>query len=223
MAGKILVRNLLDRLVKKISEENLPEAQCGFRPGRSTIDMVLAIRQNQEKCLEQPMDLYAVFIDLTKAFDTVNREALWTILRKLGCPDKFANLISLFHQDMTWQVLSNSNYTDSFNISNGVKQGCVLTPVLFNLFFIQIMNHTVKDLDLGIYIKNRTDGSVFDLRRLSARTKTLEKLIREALFADDSALVAHTEQDLQVIVDRFSVASKLFGLTISLGKTEVLA
>ena len=67
IAGKILARILLNRLVKKISEVNLLEAQCGFCPGRSTIDMVLAIRQNQEKCLEQQMDLYAVFIDLTKA------------------------------------------------------------------------------------------------------------------------------------------------------------
>ncbi len=55
-------------------------------------------------------------------------------------------------------------------------------------------------------LKYRTDDSVFDLRHLNARTKTLEKLVREALFANDCALLAHTEQDLQVIVDRFSVA-----------------
>ena len=123
---------------------------------------------------------------------------------------------------MTGQVISNGEQSNTFTISNGVKQGCVLAPVLFNLFFTQVLLHAVKDLDLGIYIRYRLDGSLFDLRRLSARTKTLEKLILEALFADDCALIAHSETHLQVIVDRFADAARLFGLTISLGKTEVL-
>ena len=81
------------------------------------------------------MDLYAVFIDLRKAFDTVNRKALWTILAKLGCPRKFVQLIRLFHDGMVGQVVSNGVTSEPFEISNGVKQGCVLAPVLFNLFF----------------------------------------------------------------------------------------
>ena len=222
IAGKILARILLNRLISNVSESNLPEAQCGFRPGRSTTDMVFAVRQVQEKCIEQQMDFYAVFIDLTKAFDTVNREALWIILMKLGCPKRFTNLIRLFHDDMTGQVLSNGDFTDSFNISNGVKQGCVLAPVLFNLYFTQVLCHAVKDLKLAIYIRYRPDGSVFDLRRLAAKTKTSVKLILEALFADDCALMAHDENHLQTIVNHFAKASKMFGLTISLGKTEVL-
>ncbi|XP_056669384.1 uncharacterized protein LOC130456524 [Monodelphis domestica] len=78
------------------------------------------------------------------------------------------------------------------------------------------------DLDLGVYIKYRLDGSLFDLRCLTAKTKTTERLILEALFADNCALMAHQENHLQTIVDRFSTATKLFGLTISLRKTEVL-
>ena len=67
IAGKIFVRIILNRLIA-VSTANLPEAQCGFRPGRSTVDMVFTVRQVQEKCLEQNLDLYSVFIDLTKAF-----------------------------------------------------------------------------------------------------------------------------------------------------------
>ncbi|KAI8515959.1 hypothetical protein Bbelb_067720 [Branchiostoma belcheri] len=222
IAGKILARILLNRLISNVSESNLPEAQCGFRPGRSTTDMVFALRQVQEKCIEQRKDLFAVFIDLTKAFDSINREALWTILTKLGCPKKFTTLVRLFHDNMTAQVLIGGDFSKPFNITTGVKQGCVLAPVLFNLFFTQVLLHAVKDLDLGVYIKYRSDGSVFDLRRLQARTKTVERLILEALFADDCALLAHMENHLQLITDRFAAASKLFGLTISLGKTEVL-
>ena len=102
------------------------------------------------------MNLYSVFIDLTKAFDTVNREALWIILRKLGCPPKLTALIWLFHDVMTAEVLSDGE-AENCNISNGVKQGCVLAPVLFNLLFTQVLLHTVRDLDMGIYIGYRPD------------------------------------------------------------------
>jgi len=175
IAGKILARVMLNRLLSSVSEQNLPESQCGFRPDRSTIDMVFTVRQMQEKCLEQNLNLYTVFIDLTKAFDTVNRDALWVILSKLGCPAKFTKLIQLFHVDMTGEVLSGGEPSDRFSISNGVKQGCVLAPVLFNLFFTQVLRHAVMDLDLGVYNKYRLDGSLFDLRRLTAKTKTTER------------------------------------------------
>ncbi|XP_076028386.1 uncharacterized protein LOC143017482 [Oratosquilla oratoria] len=176
-------------------------------------DMIFAMRQGQEKCIEQNMDLYAVFIDLTRAFDTVNREALWVILSKLGCPDKFVNLIRQFIDDMTGQVLLGGEVSESFNISNGVKQGFVLAPILFNLFFTCVLNHAFRDLDLGVYLRFRSEGSVFDLRRLNAKTKNTEKLILEELFVDDCTFMAHKESDLQLIVDRFAEAARLFGLT----------
>ena len=62
IAGKIFARIILNRFIA-VSEANLPEAQCGFRPGRSTVDMIFTVRQVQEKCLEQNLDLYSVFID----------------------------------------------------------------------------------------------------------------------------------------------------------------
>ena len=219
IAGKIFARIILNRLIAGF-EANLSEAQCGFRPGRSTVDMIFTVRQVQEKCLEQNLDLYSVFIDLTKAFDTVNREALWDVLVRYGCPPKFIQIIRLFHIDMTGQVLSNGEQSDPFSISNGVKQGCVLAPVLFNLFFACILRQAVGNMDKGVHV--RYDGSIFDLRRPSAKTKTLNSLIQEALFAYDCALMAHKPGDLQAMLNSFSDASKQFGLTISLRKTEVL-
>ena len=75
IAGKIIACLILNRLIT-MSEKCLPEARYCCRPGRSTTDMIFVIRQVQEKCIEQNMALYYIFIDLTKAFDTVNREAL---------------------------------------------------------------------------------------------------------------------------------------------------
>ena len=222
VAGKVLVRVILNRLITKISEENLPEAQCGFRPNRSTTDMIFSVSQVQEKCTKQNMDLVAVFADLTKAFDTVSRDALWVILSKLGCPTKFVNLTRQFHDDMTEQVLSDVEASEPFSISNGVKQGCVLAPALFNLFFACVLNHVIRDLEQGVYLRYRLDGSLFDLRRLTAKTNIVKKTVLEALFSDGCAFMAHGESDLQVIVNKNAEASRLFGLTISLGKTEVL-
>ena len=88
IASKILARILLNRLNTQITPQALPEAQCGFRSGRRTMDMIFSRRQVQEKCLEQNMPLYAVFIDFSKEFDTVSREGLWQVLRKFGCPEK---------------------------------------------------------------------------------------------------------------------------------------
>ena len=221
IAGKIFARVMLNRLIT-VSEQNLPEAQCGVRPRRSTVDMIFAMRQLQEKCIEQSMPLFSVFIDLTKAFDTVNREALWTVLERIGCPPKFISMIRLFHDGMTGQVFSHGNVTEAFAISNRMKQGCILAPVLFNIFFTCMLPHTVHDLEKGVYIRYCLDSSLFDLRRLAVKTKRMQSLLQELLFADDCALVAHTEPDLQLMQDRFSSASKLFSLTVSLGKTKVL-
>ena len=221
IAGKIFARIVLNRLIA-VSEANLPEAQCGFHPGRSTVDMIFTVRHVQEKCLEQNLDFYSVFIDLTKAFDTINREALWDVLARYGCPPNVIQIIRLFHIDMTGQVLSSGEQSDPFSISNGVKQGCVLAPVLFNLFFTCVLRQATGNMDEGVYVLFRYDGSIFDLRRLSAKTKTLNSLIQEALFADDCALMAHKPGDLQAMLNSFSDASKQFGLTVSLRKTQVL-
>ena len=71
-AGKILARIMLNRLIPSVAEKNLSESQCGFRRNRTTTEMIFTVRQIQEKCTEQNMCSYAVFITLTKAFDTVN-------------------------------------------------------------------------------------------------------------------------------------------------------
>ena len=116
----------------------------------------------------------------------------------------------------------NGSPSDSFPISNGVKQGCVLAPTLFSIFFTIMLRQAKEDLPDDIYIRFRTDGSLFNLRRLLARTKTIVELITELLFADDCALLTLTEEALRHIVNRFSDAAENFGLTISLKKTEVL-
>ena len=108
----------------------------------------------------------------------------------------------------------NGSLSGSFPISNGVKQGCVLAPTLFSNFFGIMLREAKEDLPDGVYICFRTGGSLFNLRRLLARTKTIEEHTTELLFSDDCALLAHTEEALQHIVNCFSDAAKNFDLTL---------
>jgi len=97
---------------------------------------IFAARQLQEKCREQHQDLYMVCIHLTKAFDSVHREGLWKILKKIVCPPKFINIIRPFHDGMLGCVLDNGELSALFNVTHGTKQGCVLVPLLFSIFFL---------------------------------------------------------------------------------------
>jgi len=128
--GKILARVIFNRLVKHVSDNNiLLESQCGFRSGRGTMNMIFTARQLQEKCREQQRELYVVFVDLTKAFDSVDRTALWEVLLKIGCPPSFVNIIRSFHDGigMRAAVVENGEMSVDFDVINGIKQGCVLS------------------------------------------------------------------------------------------------
>ena len=116
----------------------------------------------------------------------------------------------------------NGSLSGSFPISSGVKQGCLLAPAPFSVFFKIMLREAKDDLPDDIYIRFLTDSSLFNLLRLLARTKTIEELITELLFADDCALLAHMEEALPNIVNRFSDAAENFRLTISLKKTGVV-
>ncbi|WP_353805815.1 reverse transcriptase domain-containing protein, partial [Acinetobacter baumannii] len=144
-------------------------------------------------------------------------------LQKIGCPPQLLSVIKAFHED-TQSTISFSGSTSSpFQVKSGVKQGCVLAPTLFGIFFSMLLQHAFRDCNEGVYIHTRTDGSLFNIARLRAKTKVRKVLIREMLFADAAALVSHTEDGLQQLVNRLSDACREFGLAISLDKTKVMA
>ena len=163
----MLEKIMLTRLLEQVDDLVLPESQCGFRRRCSTIDMIFVARQLQEKCSGQHQDLYMAFIDLTKAFDTVNQDLLRNILCKFGCPPILIAMLQ-FHTSMCAQVVMAGSQSSSFPVEVGVKQGCVLAPIIFNLLLVTMTLVSHRDLQSSdcVGIEYRLDGGLFYLRCL---------------------------------------------------------
>ena len=131
-AGKKLL-NIIARRLSEYCERVgiLPEEQSGFRPYRSTTDMMFVIRRLQGLARKKRTPLYVRFIDLTKAYDSVDQTPLWTVLARFGVPQNMISVIRQLHDGMrsTW-----------FAVEQGLRQGWVLAPLLFNIFFAAIIN-----------------------------------------------------------------------------------
>ena len=186
--------------------------------------MIFVARQLQEKCREQHQDLYMAFVDLTKAFDTFNRDLLWNILHKFGCPPTFIAILQQFHTRMCAQVIMAGSQSSCIPVEVGVKQGCVLAPIIFNLLPVAITLVSHRDLQSYdcVGIKYRPDGGLFSLRRHQAKTKTSSTMIFALQYADDTAFPNLTADGLQRSLDVMSETYLRAGLIINTTKTDIL-
>ena len=149
------------------------------------------------------MPLYIALIDLTKAFDLVSRDGLFQIFPKIGCPPKLQSMIESSRTNMKGTVQFNGSSSRPFDIRSGLKQGCVLAPTLFGIFFALLLRQAFGTSSEGICLLTRSDGRLFSLGRLGAKTKVSEALIRDMLFADDAAVTTNTQQELQALIEPF--------------------
>ena len=123
---------------------------------------------------------------------------------------------------MKSQVSFCGQLSEERSADNGVKQDDIPAPTLFSIYLSAILWFAFHDCNLGVRIRFRTTGKVFDLRRFNAMSNTLDCLVRELLYVDDADLVAHFVEDIQDIMDRFANGCKCFELTIGLDKTKVM-
>ena len=128
----------------------LPEERCGFHPERSTIDALdnrHAVRRapTARTRMSEGIPLYMCFIDLQKAYDSVDRELLWIVLARFGVPEKILTIIRQFHEGhMRVRVRTDDGeYSEWFGVTQGLRQGCVLSPLLFNIFFATVTHVVV--------------------------------------------------------------------------------
>ena len=220
IAGKVLARIILRRL-QILAEDILPESQCGFHSNRGTIDMIFCARQLQEKSKEQQRPLYFIYYDLEKAFDSVPRVAMWSILERFGCPPTLVSIIRSFHDDMIGKVVHNNHTTETFPITCGLKQGCVLAPTMFSIY-LAAMLYELPPNNPSIDMRYHIDSSLFNTAGLRSARHTTVFSLNNLQFADDMATVASSPEDLERSVRNFTSAYERFDLTVNVGKTKVL-
>nr|KAG5704618.1 hypothetical protein BaRGS_031882 [Batillaria attramentaria] len=181
----------------------LRDQQAGFRRNRSCADQIASLRIIVEQSLEWNSPLYINFIDYEKAFDSVDREALWKLLRHYGVPGKIISLIQCTYKDMSCRIAHAGQLSESFEVKTGVRQGCLLSPFLFLLVIDWIMKTTTTGRKNGIQW-------------------TLWTQLDDLDFADDLALLSHSHSQMQDKTTCLEATSAGTGLKINRRKTELM-
>ena len=226
-AGKVLLKLVATRLSAYCEREGiLPEEQSGFRPGRSTVDMMFVVRRLHELARRKCTPLYACFIDLTKAYDSVDRELLWSVLRRLGVPPKMLAIIRQFHDGMRARVRTDDGTcSDWFEVGQGLRQGCNLAPLLFNLFFSAMLMVAVdkftRDEDVMEDVV-KIKSTVTEGKGKRAKVVEVVKMLWSMLYADDAGIVSRSPESLEKMMSIIVNVSGLFGLMVSEAKTEIM-
>ena len=156
----------------------IPAAQAGFRKGRGTRDQIANIHWIIEKAREFHKNIYFCFIDYAKAFDCVDHNKLWKILKEMGIPDYLTCLLRNLYAGQEVTVRTGHGTTDWFQIGKGVHQGCILSPCLFNFYAEYITRNT-------------------RLEEAQAVIKIARRNINNLRYADDTSLMAESEEELK--------------------------
>ena len=195
VAGKLL-RQIVQERLQCIAESVLPDSQCGFQQGRSCTDMIFVAHQLVEKTREHNSLLFVLFVDLRKAYNSVPRDALWQVLKKFGVPPVLLSVIHSFHVDMRAFVHVKGHSSDSFTVRNGVRQGCTMALVLFNLYVCAMVDDWRRQYPWAEVTFCYRYGRKL-VRYCTPKAHLLRSCITESKFADDAALYASSCRDLR--------------------------
>ena len=182
----------------------MPDVQAGFTKGRGTRDQIANIRWIIEKAREFQKNIYFCFIDYTKAFDCVDHNKLWKILKEMGIPDHLTCLLRNLYVGQKATVRTRHETTDRFQIGKGVHQGCILLPYLFNLYAEYIIwNVGLDEAQAGIRIVR---WNINNLR-----------------YADNTTIMAESKEELKSFLRKMQEESEKVGLKLNTQKTKIMA
>ena len=176
-ASKVMLKILQARLQQYVNHE-IPDVPADFRKGRGTRDQIANICWIIKKAREFQKNIYFCFIDYAKALDCVGHNKLWKILKEMGIPDHLTCLLRNLYADQEATVRTGHGTKDWFQIGKGVRQGCILSPGLFNFYAEYIMRNA-------------------GLEEAQAGIKTAERDINNLRHADDTTLMAESEEELK--------------------------
>ena len=195
----MMMKKVISNRLKPQAEEIIAVEQAGFRAGRSTTEQIFNLRILCEKYLQHQQNLYHVFIDFKKAFDRVWHAALWATMRKYNINANLVRTIEQLYDKATRAFQMNGSIGKWFRTTVGVRQGCLLSLILFNIFLERIMSDALEEHDGKVSIGSR---NITNLR-----------------FADDIDALAEEEQELEAIVESLDKTCKM---KISAEKTKLM-
>ncbi len=181
----------------------LPSSQAAYQPGRGTIEQILCMEQIIEKSLEFNNPTFITFIDYTKAFDSIHLESLWILLSKTNINKRYITLLKETYDSSTATIRTDIGNTRKINILKGVKQGDVLSAILFCIVIAAIQQQVEEECNSGISMGGH--------------------LISNLSYADDIAVVSDSVDELQKYLDSLSYHSSKVGLKINVAKTKCMS
>ena len=198
-----MLKILQARLQEYVNCE-IPDVQAGFRKGRETRDQTANIHWIIKKARQFQKNIYFCFIDYTKAFNCVDHNKLWKILKEMGIPDHLTCLLRNLYAGQEATVRTGHGTTDWSQTRKGVRQGCILSPCLFNFYAEYIMrNAGLDETQDGIKIARRN--------------------INNFRFADDTTLVVESEEEMKSLLMKVKEESEKVGLKLNIQKTKIMA
>ncbi len=202
--SKLFCTVLHNRLTKHIDINSLiPPNQIGYKKGARTADHVLTLKSLVDKYVNKIVKakLYTCFVDFKKAFDTISRNALFFKLLKIGIGGNFLKTLQCMYKQVYFQIKLPNGLTETISSSTGVKQGCVLSPTLFNLFLS----------DLPDIFDSTCDPAILHDIPISC-----------LMFADDLVLISQTAAGLQNSINKLGDYCEKWSLHVNLDKTKIV-
>lgn len=198
---KLFLKIIHSRIFKKC-EQDISQSQFGFREGMGTREALFGLNVLFQKCRDQQKKVYTCFIDYEKAFDRVDHVKLLKILESRGLDKNDIAIIQNLYWYQTAVVKYNNITTEPATIQKGVRQGCILSPMLFNLYSERIFEEAIQDSSDGIKINGRT--------------------LNNLRYADDTAVIADSPEALQRLLNQLTVVGDRYGLKVNTTKTKIL-
>ena len=211
---------ILNNRLKIVAKWVISQIQAGFRPGYSTLDHVFSLMCILILYKNYKKNLFIAFIDYQKAFDTIWRAGLWSKLMKEGIGGKFLNVIKDMYAKSKSCVLQNGKTSGYFSSYAGVRQGEILSPLLF-AFYIN---------DLEDFFKSKNISSLSSLKDISHDVINLMDIemnlyldLLTLFYADDTILMSETALGLQQALDELLNYCKEWKLTVNQDKTKIIS
>ena len=198
---KAFLKIIHERIYPKL-EEDIGETQFGFRNGLGTREALFSHNVLIQRARDVNCNVYACFIDFEKAFDRVNHKKLIEILQQSGLDDKDIRIIYNLYWQQKAFVRVEEERSEEFEVRQGVRQGCVLSPLLFNIYSERLFRDALEEAEDGVTING--------------------VIINNLRYADDTVLLADTAEGLQRLIDRVTKVCDMYNMRLNTNKTHVM-